>query len=315
MLPTLLTLAVLAQTPTVTCSLEAPHPVARRIIQDSASNHPAERIYVAPDTATTVLFKSKVVADSIQVEDARGFALLVRDSAAVVVQPGRGQLGRCPLRLVARYAEEGLPREVELLLVVDGTLAERQVEVYRDVLTLEALQVLLKQKDEQLAEYKRRRAEAGLCPEAVQGLIQADKQGWLSAKSGAVPRSVDRVAPFSGAPVAISDVYTLRTRERVLVRFLMSRAPGAEWTEPQQIESALLMNANEKMLPVLAAEQDGDLLANQDATLRIEVYVKGRDVSGTWRVLLKRKNVPGYFPVGEVSFADWPADSSAPSPR
>lgn len=115
---------------------EAPAGVRRIDLREK--QEPIPEIHIGPGLATTVLFDSPIRPDEVVLEGRERFQRLGLSEDHLLLVPSSTFRQGEQLRLEVRFRDGAAPERVAVLLVVDATQVERQVELYRQPRTAES---------------------------------------------------------------------------------------------------------------------------------------------------------------------------------
>ena len=306
MLPTLMTVALLTQAPP-SSSHVAPWPVERRILQVNAARAQEEhRLFIAPGVLTSILLDTPIRLDTLRVEDETHFRRFVKDTQALFLMPSQEQVGKEPLSVQLEYADKASPRALHLLLVVDDTLAERQVEVSREALSAEQLEMRLKQAEALLEAKDRELQQLRATQGPPRSLIEATRQGWMDWR-GMAMQQLRAPKARSGAPWVARDIRTFRSSGRVMVWVQGQVDAGFKWPRPLAAEDVLVVDAAGNRLTVVDVRRDELMQVHGESfQLMVELVASEDEAHGTWFLKLRKEDSETLSTVAEVAFPPLP---------
>ena len=301
MLLHLLPLLLLGQATPPATALTPPLPTEHRILQLEADKPPeVHRLFIAPGVVTSILLDAPLRLEGVRVEGEQRFHFIHKARQALFLMPGTAQVGES-FGVTLPYADEALPRQVELRLVVDDTLAERQVEVHRQPQSPQALLEKLKQLQARLEDAERELQQMRSSQGSTLGLTDAFLQEWMD-KRGVAVRQLRPQAPRPGGPFTVTEMHGLRSTGRVAVWLKITD----ERELPHTIQEAFLLDQSGKRLPVLRLHRKASTQEDGTSYLVVEVAARDNSALGTYLLKLRMEGREALLTVGEVSFPPLP---------
>ncbi|MFP2912322.1 DUF2381 family protein [Pyxidicoccus sp. 3LFB2] len=253
--------------------------VRRVELRDATESLP--EVHISPGLSTTVLFDSPIRPDELVLEGRERFQRLGLSEDHLVLVPSSTLRQGERLRLEVRFSDAATPERAALLLVVDATRVERQVELYRRPRTAESYRLEVEELKTQMARLQR---EVKRLP--VPDATSASGDAWVTTllqwdTVEALEMHNLRVA--IAAPVSVTDVWRLRLPGHWLaLRVRLEAKPGA-WKPT----GASLRDAQGRPVNVLRPWAQVGLSRNEPQFQRVVIVVEDEASFRTGRYTLK----------------------------
>jgi len=262
---------------------------------------------ISPGVVTSLLFDAPLPPGAVALLPQEPEVKVAQGGPLVALLPSSRMVPGEWRKLTVRFGDGAAPASATLLLYVHPVLAARQVEVRRQVRTVESYQREVEARTEELQrcqeENTQLRAAAGR-PDGLRGLLSAalmDTVGIASANL-LLPR---RITLREGSALIPQGLSSYRSSTRVAVELTLTLPPGAL---PWQAEGARLTDAQGRELPMLplwqgdAPELPGALL------LVVEAPAKRWEAQGAYTLKLWEAEGPRGLTVEGIVFPRLPAE-------
>lgn len=250
----------------------------RRIEVGSETRVSAAEIRIAPGRSTTFFFDARILPDELTLEGRERFQRLGVSEDHLVLVPSSAFREGERLRLGLRFRDGAAPDRVTFMLVVDPSLGEPQVEVYRRARSVESYR-------QEVDELKGRLLQAQFELDRLQ--LEGRSSGALEAFVASVenPHEISIGMATSTRMVTHPEVSVVKTQLIVYqslfraIRLRMrARTGGAGWVAT----GASLTDGGGRSRKVLSHWQTGPLQAEGEQTLVIFVEPSTEVESGRY---------------------------------
>ena len=230
---------------------------------DPASSLP--EVCIGPGLSTTVFFDSRIAPEHVVLEGRERFHRVgIADDHLALIPSGTFRPGE-RLRLEVRFHDGATPERAAVMLVVDASQAERQVEVYRQPRSAESYRQEVEELKAGVLRLQREvdrlrviRAPTGELEALVASITGQD----VFTYWGVSYQRVDSAVPFS---VSSTSVITVGAMWAGLRMHLELEEPGPDWTAA----GASLVDARGHVVKVLRPWQQEPLRFKQGRTIVI----------------------------------------------
>lgn len=259
----------------------------RRIEVGAEMRVSASEIRIAPGRSTTFFFDARILPDEISLEGRERFQRLGLSEDHLVLVPSSAFREGERLRLGLRFRDGAAPERVTFVLVVDSSLSESQVEVYRRARSVESyrqevdeLRGRLLQVQFELDRLQLEGRSSGAL-ETFFATLEGTESIWI----GQLPRSKVVVPP--DVFVSHIDLVAYRPRWRAIRLRLRARAGGAGWVAT----GASLTASNGRNLKGVSHWQSAPL--RDDVAQTLVVLVESSTEVESGRFILKLWDAKG----------------------
>ncbi|QSQ23080.1 DUF2381 family protein [Pyxidicoccus parkwayensis] len=273
-------------------------PSTRRISLAPQRTGPPPQVRISPGVGTLILFDSPVAR--VELAGRERFARVRLDADTLTLLPLPGLDAGEELRLTVYFADGAVPTSADFLLVVNATLAERQVEVFRHPRSATALQAELEERGVEVRRLRddvARLQAAQALPEGLAGLLATG----LMDKNGVQARPLRaEVVLHSSSALTVRDAVTFRAARSIAFKAQFANVRAAEaW----MAEGAALQAKDGTALRVLRVWQAAPIPPGEAGPLVVEAEATATLSSGpytltVWAAGHKRSVILGniHFP-------------------
>jgi uncharacterized protein (TIGR02268 family) len=290
-----------AQTPAISRSASA-----RPIELTAEPSSEAPEVFISPGKSTTLTFDSELLrtgggGDTVELEKRESFALVDSGGTVLRLIPSDRLKPGDRVRMKVQFKERAAPSGAVFILVVRASEAERVVEVYRNVRSVESYQ----------QETREARAETAQCRAAL-ARTQAECAGPAGMRSLLAARHLDEggvrpqdltegVTRAPGSALTVVLVRSYRATGLVAVELELTAPEGAQ---PFTVAGAALTGKRGEELMILPVWSSGPITANSGVPGRVavEAVVTAGQVQGTFTLKLWEAGTGRTVIVGNVTF-------------
>jgi uncharacterized protein (TIGR02268 family) len=262
---------------------------------------------ISPGVVTSLLFDAPLLPGAVALLPQEPEVKVAQGGPLVSLLPSSRMVPGEWRKLTVRFGDGAAPASATLLLYVHPVLAARQVEVRRQVRTVDSYQREVEVRTEALQrcqeENTQLRAAAGR-PDGLRGLLSAA----LIDRAGIVPVDLlkpRRVTLRQGSALVPQRLGSYRSSTRVAVELTLTLPPGAL---PWQAEGARLTDAQGRELPVLPLWQGESPEGPGLLVLVVEAPAERGEAQGAYTLKLWEAEGSRGLTVEGIVFPQLPAE-------